>query len=88
VAGAGFGFLTGLVLSTGPPERADFHVLWVDWRRIRGNGSGGLSALFASKVATFRRLGALPQGTLLQGGVVAASLMAGTSVGKVRCSTQ
>jgi uncharacterized membrane protein YfcA len=39
-------------------------------------------ALMVSKVATFQRLGALPEAALIQGLIIGASVMAGSFVGK------
>jgi uncharacterized protein len=81
-AGAVIGFLTGLVLSTGPLSVPVFTSYGLTGGAFLATEAASSLALFVSKVATFRQLGALPQSTLLQGGVVGASLMAGTYVGK------
>jgi len=82
VAGAGIGFLTGIVLSTGPLSVPVFTSYGLTGGAFLATEAASSLALFASKVATFRELGALPASTMLQGGIVGASLMIGTYGGK------
>jgi len=82
VAGAFIGFLTGLVLSTGPLSVPVF----LSYGLLKGAflATEAASSLFIylSKVVTFHEFGALPAEVLLQGLIVGASLMAGTFAGK------
>jgi hypothetical protein len=82
LAGAGIGFLTGLVLSTGPLSVPVFTSYGLTGGAFLATEAASSLALFISKVATFRQLGALPGETLLHGGLVGASLMVGTYLGK------
>jgi uncharacterized membrane protein YfcA len=82
LAGAGIGFLTGMVLSTGPLSVPVF----LAYGLLRGAfiATEAASSLFIylGKVFTFREFGALPAEVLLQGLLVGAALMAGTFAGK------
>jgi uncharacterized membrane protein YfcA len=82
IAGAIIGFLTGIVISTGPlsvPAFASYGLLKGAF--ISTEAASSL-ALFISKVATFRQLGALPLPAIVQGLVIGSSVMAGAFVGK------
>jgi uncharacterized membrane protein YfcA len=81
-AGAVIGFLTGLVLSTGPLSVPVFTAYGLTGGAFISTEAASALALYLSKVATFRQLGALSTDTLLQGAIVGSSLMAGTYVGK------
>jgi uncharacterized membrane protein YfcA len=82
LAGAGVGYLTGIVLSTGPLSVPAF----ISYGLLKGaflsTEAASSLALLASKVATFKQLGALPTAAVIQGLIVGASVMAGTFVGK------
>jgi uncharacterized protein len=82
-AGGAIGFLTGIVVSTGPLSVPAF----VSYGLLKGGflstEAAGSLAIYISKVVTFRSLGALPASALLQGLIVGAALMAGTFAGKV-----
>ena len=81
-AGAVIGFLTGLVLSTGPLSVPVFSAYGLTGGAFLSTEAASSLTLYLSKIATFRQLGALSADTLLQGGVVGASLMLGTFAGK------
>lgn len=81
-AGAVIGFLTGLVLSTGPLSVPVFTAYGLTGGAFISTEAASALALYLSKVTTFRQLGALPADTLLQGAIVGSSLMAGTYAGK------
>jgi uncharacterized membrane protein YfcA len=83
VAGAVIGFLTGLILSTGPLSVPVFTSYGLTAGAFLSTEAASALALYISKVATFRHLGAMPASTLLQGTIVGASLMLGTYAGKV-----
>ncbi len=82
LAGAAIGFLTGLVLSTGPLSVPVFTSYGLTGGAFLSTEAASALVLYLSKVATFQHLGALPPSTLLQGAVVGASLMVGTYAGK------
>jgi uncharacterized membrane protein YfcA len=83
-AGAGIGYLTGIVANTGPVNTPFFlgHGL------VRGGfvGTEAMSslAMFTSKVAAFRTFGALPSELITSGMIVGSSLMLGAYLAK-RC---
>jgi uncharacterized membrane protein YfcA len=83
VAGAFIGFLTGVVLSTGPLSVPAFTSYGLIKGAFISTEAAGSLMLYISKVLTFGELGALPPPTLLKGLVVGASLMAGTFIGKI-----
>ena len=83
VAGAVIGFLTGLILSTGPLSVPVFTSYGLTAGAFLSTEAASALALYISKVATFRHLGAMPASTLLQRTIVGASLMLGTYAGKV-----
>ncbi len=82
IAGAVIGFITGIVISTGPLSVPAF----LAYGLIKGPflGTEGMSAvaLYITKVATFRGLGALPLPAIVQGLIIGSSVMAGQFVGK------
>ncbi len=83
LAGAVIGFLTGIVISTGPLSVPAFTSYGLLKGAFLSTEAASSLSLMISKVATFRQLGALPLGSILQGLIVGASVMAGTFVGKV-----
>ena len=80
--GAGIGFLTGVVLSTGPLSVPAFTAYGLSQGAFLSTEAASSLALYVSKVATFRELGALPAGTILQGLIVGSSLMIGAFAAK------
>lgn len=83
VAGAGIGYLTGLVLSTGPLSVPAFTAYGLTKGAFISTEAASSLFLYVSKLATFGELGALPPDILTKGLLVGASLMAGTFAGKV-----
>ncbi len=83
VAGALIGFLTGIVLSTGPLSVPVFLAYGLSKGGFLATEAATAVTLYISKVLTFRELGAMPLSIFLQGLLVGSSLMAGTFVGKV-----
>lgn len=81
-AGAFIGFLTGLVLSTGPLSVPVFMAYGLVKGQFLGTEAAGSLALYASKVFAFRELGALPWNAVLKGLIVGTSLMLGAVAGK------
>lgn len=82
IIGAGIGFLTGVVLSTGPLSVPAFTAYGLSMGAFLSTEAASSLALYVSKVLTFRELGALPPSTILQGLIVGASLMIGAFVAK------
>jgi uncharacterized membrane protein YfcA len=82
LAGAAIGFVTGIVLSTGPLSVPAFTSYGLMKGALLSTEAAGSLAVYFSKVLTFQQLGALPPTAFLQGLIIGASLMAGTFVGK------
>jgi len=82
IAGTVIGFLTGIVLSTGPLSVPVFASYGLTKGAFLSTEALSSLALMASKAATFRSLGALPWPQVAQGIVIGASLMLGSFVGK------
>ncbi|QHT60960.1 sulfite exporter TauE/SafE family protein [Paenibacillus lycopersici] len=81
-AGAAIGFLTGLVLSTGPLSVPAFTSYGLTKGAFLSTEAASSLALYISKAVMFRELGALSPAILAQGAIVGASLMAGTFLAK------
>ncbi|MBB6733855.1 sulfite exporter TauE/SafE family protein [Cohnella zeiphila] len=81
-AGAVIGFLTGVVLSTGPLSVPAFTAYGLTKGAFLSTEAASSLALYISKAVTFRELGALPPEVMLQGAIVGSSLMAGTFLAK------
>jgi uncharacterized membrane protein YfcA len=82
IVGAVIGFLTGIVLSTGPLSVPAFTAYGLAKGAFLSTEAASSLALYVGKVLTFRELGALPLPTLLRGLIVGASLMVGAFVAK------
>lgn len=82
VAGAAIGFLTGIVLSTGPLSVPVFTSYGLTLGAFLSTEAASSLMLMIGKIATFRELGALPLPAVLQGVIVGSSVMAGAFVGK------
>jgi uncharacterized membrane protein YfcA len=82
LAGAVIGFLTGIVLSTGPLSVPVFLAYGLVKGAFLATEAASSLFIYLGKVATFREFGALPADVLLQGLIVGASVMAGTFAGK------
>jgi len=82
LAGAAIGFVTGIVLSTGPLSVPAFLAFGLARGAFLSTEAASSLALMASKVATFRELGALPGPAIAQGLVIGASVMVGSFAGK------
>lgn len=80
--GAGIGFLTGIVATTGPVNAPLFLAYGLVKGAYLGTEAMGSLAMFVSKAITFRSLGALPFDTLGKGVVVGSSLVAGAFIAK------
>lgn len=82
IAGAVIGYLTGIVANTGPINTPFFLAHGLAKGAFVGTEATASLAMFLSKAAAFRTLGALPAETILNGVIVGASLMAGTYIAK------
>jgi uncharacterized membrane protein YfcA len=82
VAGGLIGYLTGIVLSTGPLSVPAFSSYGLIKGAFLSTEAISSLALYISKVVTFQELGALPREVILQGVIVGLSLMLGTFVAK------
>lgn len=82
LAGTVIGFLTGIVLSTGPLSVPVFLAYGLAKGAFLATEAASSLFIYIAKVLTFREFGALPVEVILQGLVVGLSLMAGTFAGK------
>ena len=82
IAGGVIGFLTGLVISTGPLSVPAFTLYGLTTGAFLSTEAAGSLAMMATKVTTFRELGALPLGSIVKGLIIGSSVMAGAFVGK------
>jgi uncharacterized membrane protein YfcA len=80
--GAGIGFLTGIVVSTGPINAPFFLAYGLIKGAYLGTEALGSVAVYLAKAVTFRGLGALPVEALGKGLIIGTSLMAGAFVAK------
>jgi uncharacterized membrane protein YfcA len=78
LAGAVIGFLTGIVVSTGPLSVPAFTAYGLVKGAFIASEAAGSLALYISKAVTFRGLGALPLDIVLKGLISGSSVMAGT----------
>ena len=82
LAGAAIGYLTGIVLSTGPLSVPVFLAYGLLKGAFLSTEAMSSLALMASKVVTFQQLGALPRAALIEGLIIGAAVMAGSFAGK------
>ncbi len=82
IAGAAIGFLTGIVLSTGPLSVPVFAAAGLLKGALLATEAAASLAIYITKVTTFQALGALSLENLVKGLIVGSSLMAGTLIGK------
>lgn len=82
LAGTAIGYVTGIVLSTGPLSVPAFTSYGLIKGAFLSTEAASSLALMLSKVLTFQQIGALPPAALLQGLIVGGSVMVGTFIGK------
>ncbi len=82
LAGALIGFLTGIVVSTGPLSVPVFAAAGLMKGALLATEAAASLLIYVTKVTTFERLGALSQEAFIKGLIVGSSLMVGTFVGK------
>jgi uncharacterized protein len=83
LAGAAIGFVTGIVLSTGPLSVPAFTSYGLTKGAFLSTEATSSLALMISKVVAFQQLGALPMPSIIRGVVIGSSVMAGAFVGKL-----
>ena len=81
-AGAFIGFLTGIVVSTGPLSTPFFLMHGLVKGAFLGTEALSSLAIYIAKAVTFRSLGALPMEAIGQGLVIGSSLVAGAFIAK------
>jgi uncharacterized protein len=80
--GAVVGFLTGIVVSTGPITAPIFLAYGLVKGAFLATEAAGSLAVYLTKVAVFRNFGALPIDSLVKGLIIGSSLMAGSFLAK------
>jgi hypothetical protein len=91
VAGAVIGFLTGIVISTGPLSVPAFTAYGLTKGAFLSTEAATSLTLFVTKVATFREFGALPLPSIVRGLLIGAAVISGTFIGRavvLRMSTR
>ncbi|KQO61327.1 sulfite exporter TauE/SafE family protein [Curtobacterium sp. Leaf261] len=81
-AGAVVGFLTGLVLSTGPLSVPVFTGYGLSGGAFLGSEAASSVVLYLSKLSAFEAAGALPGDVLLRGLVIGSALLIGSVAAK------
>lgn len=82
VVGGVIGFLTGIVLSTGPLSIPAFGAIGLSKGALLSTEAVSSLALMISKAATFQVLGALPWPQIVQGLIVGGSMIVGSFAAK------
>ena len=82
VVGAVIGFLTGIVVSTGPINTPFFLAYGLTKGAFLGTEAMASLAVYISKSLVFRSYGALPLEAILQGLIIGCSLTAGSFIAK------
>jgi len=82
VLGAGIGYLTGIVVSTGPISVPVFLAYGLAGGAFIATEAAGSLGVYLGKAIAFREFGALPLATIAKGLIAGASLMAGSFVAK------
>jgi uncharacterized protein len=82
VAGAIIGFLTGIVVSTGPISVSMFLTYGLVKGAFLATEAASSLAVFASKAVTFQIFGALPLEIVAKGLITGSSVMAGAFIAK------
>lgn len=80
--GAPVGFLTGILVSTGPITVPVFISHGLERGAFLGTEAAASMAVYIAKVSTFKGLGALPASHVLKGLVAGAGLMVGSFVAR------
>ena len=80
--GAGIGFLTGIVVSTGPINAPFFLAYGLVKGAYLSTEALGSLAVYVSKAITFRTFGALPAEAVAKGLIIGSTLVVGSFVAK------
>jgi uncharacterized membrane protein YfcA len=83
IGGLLIGFLTGIVVSTGPITVPLFSAYGLAKGAFIATEAAASLAMYISKAITFRSFGALPTDIILQGLITGSSVMAGTYAAKL-----
>ena len=82
IVGAVIGYLTGIVVSTGPINAPFFLAYGLTKGAYLATEAAGSLAVYISKALVFRSFGALPWDAIVQGLIIGSSLMAGSFLAK------
>jgi uncharacterized membrane protein YfcA len=82
VAGGVIGYITGIVVSTGPINTPFFLAYGLAKGAFVGTEALGSLGMYAAKAIAFRSFGVLPDALVLQGLIIGTSLMAGSYFSK------
>jgi len=82
VIGLVVGFLTGIVVSTGPITAPIFLAYGLVKGAFLATEAAGSLAVYITKAITFRALGVLPPDAIIKGLITGSSLMAGSFIAK------
>jgi uncharacterized membrane protein YfcA len=83
IAGAVIGFLTGIVVSTGPLSVPTFAAYGLVKGAFIATEAAGSLALYIAKAITFQQFGALPLDIVIKGLITGSSVMAGTYLARL-----
>ena len=82
LSGAAIGFITGIVVSTGPLSVPAFLAFGLTVGAFLSTEAMSSLLLYVTKVSTFRAFGALPMDVILKGLIAGSTLMVGAFAGK------
>ena len=82
IVGAFIGFLTGIVVSTGPINTPFFLAYGLTKGAYLATEAAGSLAVYLTKALVFHSFGALPWNAVVQGLIIGSSLMAGSFLAK------
>ena len=82
VVGASIGYLTGIVVSTGPINTPFFLAYGLTKGAYLATEAAGSLAVYLSKALVFRSFGALPLAAIVKGLIIGSTLMAGSLLAK------
>jgi uncharacterized membrane protein YfcA len=82
LSGAVIGFITGIVVSTGPLSVPAFLAFGLSTGAFLSTEAMSSLVIYLAKVSTFRAFGALPLDVILQGLIAGSTLMVGAFAGK------
>ncbi|MEA3093720.1 MAG: uncharacterized protein QOJ04_5062 [Caballeronia sp.] len=80
--GGPVGFLTGIVVSTGPITVPVFTSFGLERGAFLATEAAGSLAVYGTKIAAFKEFGALPAGVVFQGLIAGTALMTGSFFAK------